>query len=313
VNSYPLGFSTSWNAAGIPDGRDIVTQITDLGFHVIEVEYRVSEGAVTGIEEAVREGEIRVASVHNYAPLVPNERASNRGGDKRNLASPDSAEREEAVKLTLRSLGLARRLGAEVLVLHLGETDMGRAYFREIVDVVQEYGPASDRAAELRDRLKKARNAVRDAFLDAAVLSLKDLIPHAEDAGVILGIENRYYYHQVPLPEEVPMLLGALDSSFLCYWHDIGHAHVMDALGFAGHLGVLDLLKGNLLGMHIHDAVFIKDHRAPGTGEVDFRSVLERAGDVPIRILELSSVAERADIVKSVPLMQQLGLYAPKP
>jgi hypothetical protein len=154
VNDYPVGLSTSWNAATISDGGEIVRQITGLGFRCLEVEYRVSEEAVRGIEMALRSGAVRVLSVHNYAPLLPGEEATNRGGDKRNLASPDVAERKEAVSLTLRSLDLCSRLGARALVLHLGETDMTREYFRDLVDIVSREGVNSEAAADLRRRVR---------------------------------------------------------------------------------------------------------------------------------------------------------------
>ncbi len=305
---YPLGLSTSWNGAGLKDGREIVDQITSLGFRCLEVEYRVSLEAVAGIEGAVDSGAIRVSSVHNYTPLGAGEEATSRGGDKRNLASPDEAERQEAVRLTRRSLDLGRRLGAKALVLHMGETGMARDYFGELVDTVEREGVASDRAAGLRRRVKAARDAEKGPYLAAAMRSLCELLPLAEAAGIVLGIENRYYYHQVPLPEEIPDLLDRLGSPYVGYWHDIGHAHVMEVLGFMSHREILDPLARRLIGVHIHDALFIRDHRAPGTGEIPIKSVLTRIPADAIKIVELAGTVPRADIVRAVPLLQGFGL-----
>lgn len=305
---YPLGFSTSWNAAGLKEGREIVERITGLGFRCLEVEYRVSLDAVAGIVEEVGSGAIRVLSVHNYTPLEAGEQATSRGGDKRNLASPDEAMRQKAVRLTLRSLDLGRRLGAKALVLHMGETDMKRYYFKELVDILKKEGAASERAAALRRSTRAIREATKGPYLEAAMTSLRELLPFAEAAGIVLGVENRYYYHQVPLPEEIPGLLARLNSPYVRYWHDVGHAHVMGVLGFMGNRDVLDPLVASAFGVHIHDALFIRDHKAPGTGEIPLKSILSRIPGGAIKIVELAGTVPRADILNAIPMLHDLGL-----
>jgi sugar phosphate isomerase/epimerase len=308
VADYPLGLSTSWNAAGLGDGREIVDQIASLGFRGLEVEYRVSAGAVAGIREAVDSGAIRVLSVHNYTPLRAGEKATSRGGDKRNLSSPVDAERREAVALTLRSLDLARSLGAGALVLHLGETDITRGYFGDLVDIVEKEGVASNHAEDLRRRVNAIRGGRKGPYLEAALKSLRELLTHAETAGIVLGIENRYYFHQIPLPEEIPGLLAEFDSAFVRYWHDIGHAYVMEVLGFSDQLEAMESLAETAFGVHIHDAVFIRDHKAPGTGEIPLASIIPRIPRDAIRIVELASTVPRTDIVQAIPLLNDLGL-----
>jgi sugar phosphate isomerase/epimerase len=307
----PLGISTSWNAAGNDDGGEIVRELGEVGFRSIEVEYRVSAEAARGIGDAVRAGRVRVLSVHNYTPLGSGEKATSRGGDKRNLASPDECERHEAVELTLRSLRLGRELGAEALVLHLGETDLGKAYFGDLARIVEKEGVACSRAEEVRREIMDKRDSVKDRYLEAALSSLEELLPHAEAAGIVLGIENRYYFHQIPLPEEIPFILGRIGSPFVRYWHDIGHAYVMDALGFDGPDSPHADLPERAFGVHIHDAVFIRDHKAPGSGEIPLAPILDRIPAEAIRIIEVSETVTREDIVRCIPFLETLGL--PKP
>jgi sugar phosphate isomerase/epimerase len=306
----PLGFSTSWNASGVEDGSKIVDQIKRLGFRALEVEYRVSESAVTGIEEAVKADEIQVLSVHNYSPLAAGEKASTRGGDKGNLASPDDHEAAEAVKLAERSLDLACGLGAGVLIVHAGETDMNREYFHELSEIVETEGVLSGTAARLRQAVIRERDAKRGPYLEAALNSIKELEAYAAERGIKIGIENRYYYHQVPLPEEIIWMIERLNSPYVGYWHDVGHAHVMEILGFVPHLNSLDLLKGNLLGMHLHDSVFIRDHRAPGTGEIDFPAILGRAPLSAIKVIELADFVTEDDIRQSTAYLESMGVRA---
>ena len=55
------------------------------------------------------------------------------------------------------------------------------------------------------------------------------------------------------------------------YWHDTGHAEISAKLGFVKNQE--DYLKeygSRMIGIHLHDVVGFSDHRAPGTGEIDF-------------------------------------------
>ncbi len=284
----------------------MVDEITDLGFERLEVEYRVSENAVPGIEEAVRSGRIAVSSVHNFSPLPASNKPSNWGGDTLSLSSPDEPERSEAVNLTLRSLELAKRLGAKALILHMGEVDTGRGFFKELADVVKAEGVASADARKIRQNLTEARDVRKPAFLDSAVKSLKELLARSEDSGVTVCIENRYFHNQIPLPDEVIHIIREIPSPRLRYWHDLGHAHVEEVLGFSSHLEVLDLLEAHIFGMHIHDSVFVRDHKAPGTGEIDFAGVFAKINRPVISVLELASSVTKDDIRRSTDFLAAL-------
>jgi sugar phosphate isomerase/epimerase len=284
----------------------LVDEITDLGFERLEVEYRVSENAVPGIEEAVRSGRIAVSSVHNFSPLPASNKPSNWGGDTLSLSSPDEPERSEAVNLTLRSLELAKRLGAKALILHMGEVDTGRGFFKELADVVKAEGVASADARKIRQNLTEARDVRKPAFLDSAVKSLKELLARSEDSGVTVCIENRYFHNQIPLPDEVIHIIREIPSPRLRYWHDLGHAHVEEVLGFSSHLEVLDLLEAHIFGMHIHDSVFVRDHKAPGTGEIDFAGVFAKINRPVISVLELASSVTKDDIRRSTDFLAAL-------
>jgi sugar phosphate isomerase/epimerase len=301
--------STSWNAAANGDGRAIIEGITGLGFAALEVEYRVSEEAIPGIAEVVKEGRAEVLSVHNYAPLPQGERSSDWGGDKLSLAAPGESERKEAVRLTRRTVDLARSLGAQAVIVHVGDINLGRKYFRELCETVRAEGISSANAARLREDLRERRGARRRPYLEATARSLKDLLGSLGDSGLKICLENRYYYHQIPLPDEVAKLKEELSSPDLCYWHDTGHAHVQEILGFGSHAGSLGLLRDHLFGMHVHDSVFIDDHQPPGSGEIDFAGLLAMVPASTLKIMELASSVKKEDVVKGARYLETLGVY----
>ena len=117
-------------------------------------------------------------------------------------------------------------------------------------------------------------------------------------------IENRYFHNQIPLPDEVVVIKREIPSPGLRYWHDLGHAHVEEVLGFSSHLEMLDLLRDQVFGLHIHDSVFVRDHKAPGTGEIDFKSVLAKIPATAIKVLELASSVSATDIRRSIDYLE---------
>ena len=307
MNPNPLGMSTSWNAAAVVDGKRIVRGITSLGFSVLEVDYRVTAEAARDIKGLVEAGKIQVSSVHNFAPLAPREEPSNGGGHKLSLATADRDERRRAVALTLKSAELARDLGARALVLHLGETDLGREYHRQLSETVGAEGVASPEATRIREDVKTARRARIAPLLEAAVRSLSEIL-EGTGSDLAVCIENRNYYHQIPLAEEVVQLTERIGSPRLRYWHDVGHAHILDILGFLPHLETLRMLKPHLYGMHLHDARFTRDHLAPGTGDIDFAAVLAVVPASAVKVLELAPRVTREDILKALRYLEGFGV-----
>ncbi|HVP58649.1 MAG TPA: TIM barrel protein, partial [bacterium] len=299
--------STSWNAARQVDGRRIVEEILELGFRTLEVDYRVTAEAAREIRGMVASGRVTVGSVHNFSPLAPGELPSNSGGHKLSLATTDEEERRRAVRLTLVSATLASDLGARVLVLHLGETDIPRDRSVSLGRVVRAEGASSPEAVRMRSELAREREASVGGRLDAAARSLEEIL-RACGRDLVLGIENRNYYHQIPLPEEAVSLIERVGSPQVRYWHDVGHAHALEALGFLPHLETLESMVPYLGGMHLHDAVFTADHKAPGTGEIDFASILALVPGGTLKVLELAPAATREEILAGLEFLQTFGV-----
>jgi sugar phosphate isomerase/epimerase len=308
AQSQPLGISTAWNAAHLRVGEKVLEQILRVGFRSIEVDYRLSEDAVPLLKQFIREGRLNVSSIHNFAPLPSGDEPTNRGGDKLSLASTDEAERREAVALTKRTIGLARELKAGAVVLHIGHVEIGVHYFQELSDLCMGEGVNSRKAGQLRDMVKKLRKDARPPHMESVTRSLKELISYVGDDDITLCIENRYFFHQIPLPVEVLFLIDEVSSDRLKYWHDIGHAHVLEVQGWLPHLSSLDALKEHLFGVHIHDSVFTGDHMAPGTGEIDFAPVFRRVPAGSIKVMELSPKVSEEEVVKSLAFLGEFGL-----
>jgi sugar phosphate isomerase/epimerase len=111
--------------------------------------------------------------------------------------------------------------------------------------------------------------------------SVLELAEYAAPRGVRLGLENRDHVYEIPLPDELDELLQ-LGGEGVGYWHDIGHAEVLERLGFASHEDWFRRFVGRMVGIHLHDVAGLEDHLAAGRGTVDWSRV---ARDVPAGVL----------------------------
>ena len=124
----------------------------------------------------------------------------------------------------------------------------------------------------------------------------RGLAKYARERGVRLGLENRADYHEIPSLEEMKDMLHAFDDGVVGYWHDTGHAHNTEALGFTAAKEWLRCLGQRLFGLHLHDVQGINDHRVAGVGEVDFAALRPYLTPEVIPVCEFAAGPSLADI-----------------
>jgi len=301
-----IGLSTVWTSRAARSGDELLGPILDLGFTAVELEYRITEKLYEEILPQIQANEIQVLSVHNYFPvpaILPPERA---GGDCFSLSSLDREERAKGVFYTSRTTEHAHDLGARVVVLHLGrvETDLPRNGLQQLY----REGAWEAEGAELLEREREARAQKRGPHLDALLFSLERILKRAEQLGVVLGIENRYYLQEMPDMEEIGIILEQFRGGPIGYWHDTGHAAVFETLGILKHEERLQTYAPSMLGIHLHDALKLDDHKPPGKGEIDFEMIKKYIPEGAIRIMEIHPQATGQEILDGLIFLQEKGI-----
>jgi sugar phosphate isomerase/epimerase len=296
-----IGLSTVWTSRDARSGEELLGPILDLGFEGVELEYRITEQLYNEIRPRIRNNEVNILSIHNYfpvPPIIPPERVS---GDCFSLSSLDQEEREKGVSYTFRTLETAHDLAARVVVLHLGrvETDLPRNGLQQLY----RENTSNDEIMKLLQQEREERSRLRDPHLDALLFSLERIVKRAEQLGVVVGIENRYYFQEIPDMEEIGIIL----NQFRGYWHDTGHAAVSEALGILQHEELLKLYAPHLVGTHLHDAHGIDDHKPPGQGEIDFEMVKKYLPEGAIQIMEIQPSARGREILDGVDFLKEKG------
>lgn len=290
----------------------MLKEIAGLGFEWVELSHGVRITLVPGILRALEEGIIKVASCHNFCPLPAGVYQS-----APNLYMPsdrDSRERSQWMRHSIRSLDFARQVRATRLVLHLGMIDPGwlnparkvEKYLARNPRAARDHDPEYERllarsVARLRDRMKENWELTRQG--------MAALAREAAARGVRLAVENREHLDELPLDEDHGELLRELARpDAVGYWHDTGHAHIKENMGRLQHQAHLEKNAEHLLGFHLHDVgADGRDHRAIGSGEIDFAMVSQFWRPEHALVIELSPRVSPEDVVRSRERIQALA------
>jgi len=272
-----------------PRGLEIAEGLRALGFRAVEVDYRVTAEQMRTLRPALEREGIGVVSVHSPFPRDPwaDPRRAHVEGPR--LTAPDPDERRAAVRRAVESLAWAEDLGAPVVVLHVGSVEWsGEPDPLELERWVRR-GLRDDAGyEELRRAVAEARERLAPRFRDAALSSLDRLAGEALRRGLTLALENRYHPAEIPSADEFDLFFRELDGAPMGYWHDTGHAAAQWCLGFEPEAtGPLERFRDRLVGTHLHDAVGLDDHRAPGEGELDLEAVMALVPDGVPQVLEV--------------------------
>jgi sugar phosphate isomerase/epimerase len=253
----------------------MVREIADLGFDRVELSHGIRISLVPGILRAVEEGVIRVGSVHNFCPLPMG--VTQAAPNFFQPSSEDPRERDQWLRQTKRTIDFAAQVGASLVVCHLGSVKYlwlhpdrhMAAYLARRPDAAA----SGDKAyrALVDKALQKLRRRM-GPFWERTRESVLGVLDYAHEKGVVLGLENRERFEELPVDADFPAFLAGLPAGAPAgYWHDAGHANLKEGMGLISHRAQLEDNRGRLLGFHLHDVdAEGRDHQAIGSGSVDF-------------------------------------------
>lgn len=249
----------------------MLREIRDLGFEYAELSHGVRISLLPGILEAVDAGEIKISSLHNFCPLPMG--VNNAAPNLYQFSADRPRERELAVRYTVKTIELAARVKASVVVLHLGSMEM-KNFTDRLLEMVARGHKETEKYQRLCEEVDEKREKKKTSPMQHLTEVLKHLVTEAESRNITLGAENRQALEELPLDSDFEFLFRELNSARLAYWHDTGHAQIKENLGFSFQRMQLESLRDRVCGFHIHDVQFPgRDHCAPGTGTIDFAAL----------------------------------------
>jgi len=274
-----IALSTMWAIGRFSSLEDFFQVGKALGFARFELNHGIDSTMLAGLPP-----DASISSVHEPCPAD----VSLKELGRRNwlISATDEENRRQGVLATRRSIDLAHRLGARVVIVHPGRVDVDPALDRALFELYEQGRANRPEYAQAQAQLIAARSAQAEANMRSVRRSLLELAEHAERLGVRLGLENRFHTHEIPLPDELDELLDMGCGNTLGYWHDVGHAQVLEHLGFHSQEEWLRRFSGRMNGIHFHDVRGVTDHLAAGLGQVDWDLVFDHLPAGAIRTCE---------------------------
>jgi len=291
-----LSVSTSAIASRTDKAEEIVAWLNEVGACMVELN-GVKEGTYRELRSMLPRAGISVSSFHNFCPVPES------GGTLLFIAE-DPEERLSAVRATINTLKSAADLGARAVVCHLDCVPLQREVEAFAAKLRAEGDSKEVRAA--RERLKKLRREKAAPYLDRVLWCLDRILEAATRLGVMVGIETRCGYHEIPSPEEIGLILEKFAGAPLGYWHDVGHAHHLEFLGLGRQEELLRRYRDAIIGVHLHDARGERDHLTPGTGEVDLAAVLAYIPPEAIKTVEAAEMQDTASLRRGLEHLSNL-------
>jgi len=301
-----LALSTAWNVKRHRSGKRLVEEIIDMGLSAIELNVEVTEEMFDEILDLHKKEKIKIVSLHNFCPKLTKVPSGRSLMGAYLPSSPDGEERKKAVELTKRTVDFAHLLNAEVVIIHAGEVAI-ESRTKEIFD----YCVRGERALskKLISEVLNQREKEKAIYFSNTLKSLEEISNYSERSNIKIGIENRYYHHEIPNFEEIGLILEHFRNRNVYYWHDTGHARVAQKLGLVdSDESFLKEYSEKLLGIHLHDIIGFSDHRTPGTGEIDFKIIGSYLNHHTIKVLEPHDISSRKDVMGSLSYLQNLGI-----
>ena len=303
----------------------------EIGFDRFELNHFVSQDLVNGTKfpgDAIR-------SVHAPCPTDPRTRDAE-------VSSLDKAERDLAVEAVTASISLAERIGAQAVILHAGFVAVNPESEKELRVLYNRGHRGSARYADVQTELMEERARRAERHLDATRHALERLASTADSAGVRIALENRFFYNEIPQPDELDLILKEFAGP-VGFWFDTGHAYTLEELGFVHHREWLNGFGTHLIGTHLHDVQVVpqdappaksplaswakspgvveggtdqlpdekrrlRDHLVPGTGIVDFAEIVPSANESLLVTAEIDWYHSPEEVKAALDYLRRVGL-----
>ena len=302
-------FSTSWLSRNSDDARQMVETIKKTGVDTVELDFRISRDIYNEISKNLDAWSLSVSSLHAVCPALE---AKQRGAEKFLISDSDEGNRRLGVKQISETIQNAVELGARAIVVHCGRAEMKEPIY-EMMKLYDGGGIETEQAEAMLNEFKIDRLAASRKNFDQLLKSLDEINKVAGDAGIYIGLENRYYFAEYPNLEELGIILNRFGGGRLRYWHDTGHAHINEILFAVPQRLMLETFSDSLLGVHLHDVKDgYTDHNEPGCGSVDFDMVNSYLTPNVIRVMEINPRVSPENAKLGVEYLKAKNIFDPE-
>ncbi|MBF0275850.1 MAG: sugar phosphate isomerase/epimerase [Nitrospinae bacterium] len=298
--------SSCWRSGKILNAQFLIQNIKEVGLDSVELEFRIKPHVFEEIKRNVFDWGMKVSSLH---AVCPSPEGRGRGAEAFFLNDSNEDNRKRAVEGIVTTMEHAQALNVKVIVVHAGMTDMD--YPTDVMRTIYDKGKIkTPETQKIKEKLKNIRYEAGKRCYEQLLKSLIVINHEAMVRGIMVGLENRYHFHEMPGVQEFKDLLNAFHGGNIGYWHDTGHAHAQETLYDIPQKELLENFSDKLIGIHLHDVVKgYKDHQEPGCGEIDFTMVKSFLQQDTIRVVELNQTVSLKKAKQGVSFLKKMGIF----
>jgi len=301
IQMYDAALSTMWSVDQKLPFNQTFEMGRKAGFARFELNHKVPPELFTQWDS----NRFYISTVHDPCPAVyTNEDLK---VNDFMISSLDEKRRIKGMDITKASIDLACSLGARSVVIHPGMIQADRRLETQQRALFESGRKDTPEFVEVTRELIRHRASLAPAHFEQTVKSMRELIQYASGTGLDIGLENRYHYYDIPMIDEMQVLLDLCDDDWYGFQYDCGHGHTLSVLGLCDHKEWLDRFGHRMVGTHLHDVVGIKDHQLPGTGDVDFGMIAPYLPLNAHRTLELSPNLTIEELHTALEVLEHFG------
>ena len=301
-NPWDVTLSTMWTYENkIPLDKTLPV-LDKLELNALEVNHSIRSADLTGIDLAG----IPILSLHEPCPADVSLAILSQKDWL--VSATDEIKRQQGVRMIMRTIDLAERLGVQHIVVHPGTVGLPNTDEKLLRKWIESGQGDSEDAKALRQQMLSNRNEVCLVRMDSVVKSLKELLEYIGKRPIHLALENRYHYMDIPTPVELGELLKLAGPDQLGFQLDVGHARALERMGFYSMREWLEKYGNRIMGVHLHDVVMLEDHAAPGKGDIDYAAIADFIPEQAQRTLEVRGYNTLESIQTGLHLLEQAGL-----
>jgi sugar phosphate isomerase/epimerase len=299
---FEVSLSTMWAKGRFSHMAGFVSKAKEFGFTHIEANASISPQMLSELLKT----KVPISSIHAPCPAT----SSSRGIpiSSLSLSSLNESDRTEAVRFTKQTIDLASSVRAKAIVLHMGEVPIDLSLQDRLYKLHEGGYSQTKEYNRVKEELVYQRNSQTLHYLDAAKKSLQDISEYSQQKGIILGLETRFHFHEIPNIDEMAELLNKIPRNLVGYWHDVGHAEVQQQLGFSLHKEWVSRFRDRMVGIHLHDVLGIYDHHAPGKGDIDWEMLTKYLPPRIVKVCEIGEWNDEEQVQGVVEFLQNKGV-----
>lgn len=189
------------------------------------------------------------------------------------ISSLDEKKRIRGLDILKKTVETAINLGSRSIVVHPGMIVCDYSPESRLKKMYQSGSKGTPEYEDLRVAMIKSRKKLAPPHVDQVLKSLTELIEFMDGSSIEVGLENRYHFYDIPLIDEMQLMLELCDQEWYGFQYDVGHAQVLSQLGFVAHEDWLKRFGHRIIGVHLQDVQGIIDHQIPGSGDIDYHMV----------------------------------------